>query len=40
MVMTLRMPEELYESLKKTAQSRGISMNAYVLLALWNFIKM
>lgn len=32
---TIRLPEKLYTELKERAKSRGMTLNAYVLSALW-----
>lgn len=32
---TIRIPEKLYQRLKKTAREKGLSMNAYVISLLW-----
>lgn len=37
---TFRLPEELYGSLKKEAERRGMSLNAYVLSVLWKVIEL
>lgn len=35
----LRVPEDLYRQLKQQAERRGISINALILNAIWDFIK-
>lgn len=32
---TIRLPEELYQKLKKQAREKGMTFNAVVLIALW-----
>lgn len=35
MVTTIRMPDELHQKIKKEAEKRGISFNAYVVSLMW-----
>lgn len=35
MVTTIRLPEELHKRLKKEAEAKGMTFNAYVLMLLW-----
>ena len=35
MVTTIRLPEELHQQLKKEAEAKGMTFNAYVLMLLW-----
>ncbi len=36
---TLRLPEELYKSLKAEARKRGMTMNAYLISVLWKDVE-
>lgn len=35
MVTTIRLPDELHKRLKKEAEKRGLTLNAYVIGILW-----
>ncbi len=35
-VTTIRLPDDLYRKLKKEAEKKGMTFNAYVLSILWN----
>lgn len=39
MQTTIRLTEELHRQIKKVAEERGISINAVVTLALWEYLK-
>ena len=39
MQTTIRLTEELYNQVKKVAEEKGISINAVVTLALWEYVK-
>lgn len=34
---TVRLPDELYQRLKKEAREKGLSMNAYAISLLWQY---
>lgn len=36
---TFRIPDKLYQRLKKEAREKGISMNAYVINMFWKMMK-
>lgn len=36
---TIRIPEELYKDLKDFAKARGLTLNAVINNALWEFLK-
>lgn len=36
-IMTIRLPEELHELLKRQAQKEGLSINTVVIMALWEY---
>lgn len=36
MVTTIRLPDELHKRLKKEAEKRGLTLNAYVIGILWD----
>lgn len=35
---TIRLPDQLYENLKRESQKRGLTMNAYLISVLWNIV--
>lgn len=39
MVTTIRLPDELHKRLKKEAEKRGLTLNAYVIGILWDALK-
>ena len=39
MVTTIRLPEELHKKLKREAEQKGMTFNAYVLILLWGLEK-
>ncbi|MCM1190636.1 MAG: Arc family DNA-binding protein [bacterium] len=39
MVTTMRLPDELHEDLKKQAERKGMTFNAYLLSILWEVYK-
>ena len=39
MVTTIRLPEELHKKLKREAEQKGMTFNAYVLMLLWGLEK-
>lgn len=39
MQTTIRLTEELYSQVKKVAERKGISINAVVTLALWEYLE-
>lgn len=36
---TFRLPDSLFDNLKKEADKQGLSLNALILQILWNWIK-
>jgi predicted HicB family RNase H-like nuclease len=36
---TLRMPEELFQDLGSVAAAQGVSLNALILQALWEYVE-
>lgn len=39
MVTTIRLPDELHKRVKKEAEKRGLTLNAYVIGILWDALK-
>lgn len=39
MVTTIRLPDELHKRVKKEAEKRGLTLNAYVIGILWDVLK-
>lgn len=39
MVTTIRLPDELHKRVKKEAEKRGLTLNAYVIGILWDTLK-
>lgn len=38
MVTTIRIPDDLHKRLKEEAEKRGLTINAVVILALWEYV--
>lgn len=39
MVTTIRIPDDLHKRLKEEAEKRGLTVNAIVTLALWEYVR-
>lgn len=39
MQTTVRLPKELYQRLKEIAQEKGLTVNAVMILALWEYMR-
>lgn len=39
MVTTIRIPDDLHKRLKEEAEKRGLTINAVVILALWERVR-
>lgn len=39
MVTTIRIPDDLHKRLKEEAEKRGLTVNAIVILALWEYVR-
>lgn len=39
MVTTIRIPDDLHKRLKEEAEKRGLTVNAIVIMALWEYVR-
>lgn len=39
MQTTIRLTEDLYQKIKRMAEKKGLTINAIIILALWEYVK-